>query len=90
MANESEFERWLSQLLPPIKPENGEAKYWARIGKYYEMNRTIQVINEVVSAYPPDIFPEDGESLDCKSASMARHICGLICLRLSEAKENEG
>lgn len=30
------------------------------------------VCREVAARYPTDVWPENGESLDCKSASMAR------------------
>ena len=30
------------------------------------------ICREVAERYPTDIFPHDGESLDCKSARMAR------------------
>lgn len=32
----------------------------------------IKVCREIAARYPTDIFPEDGQSLDCKSACMAR------------------
>lgn len=32
----------------------------------------IAACQEVAAQYPTDIFPEDGQSIDCKSASMAR------------------
>ncbi len=35
-------------------------------------------IQKVRSMYPTDIFPENGESLDCKSARMARLTCDNI------------
>jgi hypothetical protein len=28
--------------------------------------------------YSVDVFPEDGESIDCKSAKMARHTCDVL------------
>lgn len=32
----------------------------------------VQACRDVAARYPADIFPEDGKSLDCKSARMAR------------------
>jgi hypothetical protein len=32
----------------------------------------VAICREVAGRYPTDIFPEDGQSLDCKSARMAR------------------
>jgi hypothetical protein len=48
-------------------------------------------IEYVRSWYPLDIFPEDGQSLDCKSARMARITCNNILERLtSQAQAGEG
>ena len=32
----------------------------------------VAICQESAARYPPDVFPESGESLDCKSAKMAR------------------
>lgn len=32
----------------------------------------LQACDDVAARYPTDVFPEDGQSLDCKSARMAR------------------
>ena len=41
-------------------------------GTRLERKACIAICREVAERYPTDIFPEDGESLDCKSARMAR------------------
>ena len=41
-------------------------------GTRLERKACIAIFREVAERYPTDIFPEDGESLDCKSARMAR------------------
>jgi hypothetical protein len=38
----------------------------------FERSACAAICREVAERYPIDIFPEDGESLDCKSARMAR------------------
>lgn len=43
-----------------------------------------QAVKQVLGYYPESAFPEDGESLDCKSASMARHTCNNIEKRAAE------
>lgn len=43
-----------------------------------------QAVKQVLGYYPESAFPEDGESLDCKSASMARHTCNNIEQRAAE------
>lgn len=40
-----------------------------------ERQRWMNAIRNVQRWYPTDIFPVDGESLDCKSAKMARLTC---------------
>lgn len=35
----------------------------------------IAIIKNWRSHYPEDIFPRTGESLECKAAFMARHVC---------------
>lgn len=51
-------------------------------------------IASVRAHYPESVFPPDGESLDCKSAFMARVTCDNILReldeRLDEEKEKEG
>ena len=42
--------------------------------------------NKVKERYPEDVFPPDGNSLDCKSARMARLTCDNI---IEEAKKEE-
>ena len=37
-----------------------------------ERESCVSICREVAERYPADIFPEDGQSLDCKSARMAR------------------
>lgn len=37
-----------------------------------ERKACIDICREVAGRYPTDIFPEDGQSLDCKSARAAR------------------
>lgn len=44
----------------------------------------LQAIDTVRGYYPESVFPENGESLDCKSASMARHTCDNIKKRADE------
>lgn len=44
----------------------------------------ISICREVAERYPTDIFPEDGESLDCKSARMARLTAGNIEREIAE------
>ncbi|WP_395119685.1 hypothetical protein ACFCQI_01845 [Rhodanobacter sp. FW102-FHT14D06] len=47
-------------------------------------NALMQAIGEVRGYYPESVFPESGNSLDCKSASMARQTCDNITNRASE------
>ncbi len=35
----------------------------------------LDAVKDVYKHYPEDAFPPSGESLDCKSAFMARHTC---------------
>ena len=42
--------------------------------------------NKFKERYPEDVFPPDGNSLDCKSARMARLTCDNI---IEEAKKEE-
>jgi hypothetical protein len=44
------------------------------------------IIEKHRSAYPTDVFPEDGESIDCKSAKMARHTCDVLIGLMKENK----
>lgn len=37
-----------------------------------ERKGCIAICRDVAERYPVDVFPEDGQSLDCKSARMAR------------------
>ncbi len=37
-----------------------------------ERTACVAICRDVAERYPTDIFPEDGQSLDCKSARMAR------------------
>ena len=43
-----------------------------------------EAIKKVKDMYPTDIFPKDGENLDCKSAEMARVTCDNIKRELDE------
>lgn len=42
------------------------------LGVAEERERAAKVCDSFQDIYPTDIFPADGESLDCKSAKMAR------------------
>lgn len=44
----------------------------------------LQAVGEVRGYYPESAFPESGDSLDCKSASMARNTCNNIEQRAAE------
>lgn len=37
----------------------------------------LKAIDETAANWPPDIWPEDGEGIDCESASWARHVLSL-------------
>jgi hypothetical protein len=37
-----------------------------------ERKACVSICREVAERYPTDVFPDDGKSLDCKSARMAR------------------
>lgn len=41
-------------------------------GARLEQKACISICQEVAARYPIDVFPVDGESIDCKSARMAR------------------
>ncbi len=45
-------------------------------------------IQHVRAHYPTDIFPEDGPSLDCKTARFARGLCDEI-IRLAQEKADD-
>jgi hypothetical protein len=54
------------------------------------LKRRLAVVPAIIekhrSAYPTDVFPEDGESIDCKSAKMARHTCDVLIELMKENK----
>jgi hypothetical protein len=47
----------------------------------------IRVIRDVAAQYPTDVFPEDGETVECKAAKMARLTCANIERRLLALEE---
>jgi hypothetical protein len=49
----------------------------------------LEAIAKVRAMYPEDIFPEDGDSLDCKSARMARLTCDNIKRELLAAEDDD-
>jgi len=49
-----------------------------------ERERCLACCDQVAAHYPIEIFPEDGESLDCKSAKMARKTCENIKALINE------
>ncbi len=46
----------------------------------------VEVVQRSLDHYPEDLFPPDGESLDCKSAKWARNLLGGI---IRDIKEND-
>jgi hypothetical protein len=44
----------------------------------------VAVCREVAERYPADIFPEDGQSMDCKGARMARLTAASIERKIGE------
>lgn len=39
------------------------------------IEKVFEAIDNMKARYPTSVFPEDGESQDCKSALMARAVC---------------
>lgn len=54
----------------------GDGVDWAR-----------DVVDTVRDKYPEDVFPDDGESMDAASASMARRVCEEILRDLEEGEQ---
>lgn len=54
-----------------------------------ERKSCIAICREVAERYPTDVFPEDGQSLDCKSARMARLTAANIEREITERSNVE-
>lgn len=63
-----------SDLLTRYHKALENEQRWQAVCEDMEKN-FIKAIEYVQSWYPEDIFPETGQSLDCKSAMMARLTC---------------
>ena len=55
-----------------------------------ERKGCIAICREVAERYPTDVFPEDGQSLDCKSARMARLTAANIEREITERSNDLG
>lgn len=45
-----------------------------------------KLVAEFAEHYPTDIFPEDGQSIECKSAKFARHLCNILSQQIRDLK----
>lgn len=59
-------------------------------GARLERKQCILDCRSVAERYPLEVFPEDGESLDCKSARMARLTAANIEREITERSNVEG
>jgi hypothetical protein len=48
---------------------------WVATAIESERRRACAICDEVASWYPADVFPPQGDSVDCRSARMARLTC---------------
>ena len=69
----------------PVASETREEEFKADLDKIIE-EAVSHYCNKFKERYPEDVFPPDGNSLDCKSARMARLTCDNI---IEEAKKEE-
>jgi hypothetical protein len=57
--------------------------------KLIKLSDVLQVIHNVAANYPTDIWPDNGDTLDCKGAKMARLTCENIERGLKELDESD-
>ena len=58
-------------------------------GRADEKAAAVAAVAEVRARYPEDVWPDGGESLDCKSARMARLVCDEISKLVSGAADQQ-
>lgn len=82
---------WMKQPISGfdgVTAVNVEAAWFA--GAAAEREGCIAICREVAERYPTDVFPEDGQSLDCKSARMARLTAANIEREITERANVRG
>jgi hypothetical protein len=69
---EQEKRAWYFECTGRVASHNFSLYYVFLSGVANEREECKRICREVAAQYPTDIFPDDGQSLDCKSARMAR------------------
>lgn len=92
------FEQWYLRVVKGhpnnlTRDENGGYKFLATLYLAFEASMVIEreackeACRKIAAQYPTDIWPEDGETLDCKSARMAR-LTAANCEREIDMRSN--
>lgn len=90
MASEAGFGKLLTgDDLPSMwhGADLGMLERFAELVADHEREGCKEVCRKIAAQYPTDIWPEDGESLDCKSARMAR-LTAANCEREIDMRSN--
>ena len=80
----------------PLRPtyeslwDEADMRAYAAKERAAEREACAEVCREVAARYPTDVFPDDGQSIDCKSARMARLTAANIERLIAERSNEKG